>query len=249
MRSRILLCAAHVVGNASLLLLGYYWLGLGESDAAHLALSAAVIVFFALAAVWLHGTAFVLFRRSENQMFARAARLALRNLVPLFLLGVVVLCLYLALWHFYYSFGHEAFNIGSYSTMKLRRPVAPNNVLKAFQAFIWFLRWFVVPVLAFPLASEIAQKGWSGYSLAPFKRSKKVLYWLEAGLLTVAAVLVPLYLVLWIPTMSSFSMQVFSVVARFGLGYLMFTGGLLALEFVTSAGSPPVTQLSTAVSP
>lgn len=249
MPSRILLGALHLVGNALLLLLGYYWLGLGESDAAHLALSAAVIVFFALAAIWLHGTAMVLFRRDENLTFAAAAQRTLRHLLPLFILVLVVLLIYVALWRVYYSFGHEAFNIGSYTTMKLRRPVAPNNVLKVFQGFIWFIRWFVVPVLAFPLASEIANEGWSGFRFAAFKRSKKILFWLEAGVLTVAAVHLPVHLFLWVPTVSSFSLEVVSVIARLGLGYLLFTGCFLALEFLTSSGNPRSTQVSTAVSP
>ncbi len=246
-RSTTALCALHFVGNASLLLLGYYWLGLGESDSARLLISAAVILVFALAALWLHGTALVLFRGEAG--LTGAAKRTLRHLLPLFLFTIFVLLLYMGLLYLYNSFGHEAFVIGSYSTMKLRRPVQPSNVLKAFRVFIWVLRWIVVPVFALPLAAEIANSGWAGLSRAAFWRSKKVLFWIEVGILLVSAVHVPLHLFFWVPKMPDFSSEVVSVVARLGLGYLLFTAGLLALEFFTSAGKPRETQLSTAVSP
>jgi hypothetical protein len=243
------LCAAHLAGNALLLLLGYYWLGLGESNAAHLAFSAAVIICFVLAALWLHGTALVLFRRDESLTFAGAAGRALHNLLPLFVLSALVFAVYMLLWHFYESFGHSAFNIGSYSTMKLRRPVEPTGVLRAFHGFIWFLRWLVVPFLAIPLASEVANRGWSGFGLTAFRRSRLFLFWIEAGVLAVAAVHLPLHLFLWVPTMPNFSMEVLSVIVRLGFGYLLFTVGLLVLEFLTSAGSPRSTQVNTVGSP
>ena len=248
-RSRFLLCAVHLLGNGSLLLLGYYWLGMGEADGLELVRSALLILALALAAIWLHGTALVMFRREETLSFRTAAVRSLRHLLPLFILSIVVFFVYMALWHFNDSFGHQAFNIGSYSTMKLRRPVAPNNVLKAFHIFIWIMRWIVVPVLAFPLAAAVAYSGWQGFRLAAFRRSKKVLFWIEAGVLLVAATHLPLHLYFWVPKMSSFSMEVVSVTARFSIAYLLFTAGLLAVEFFTSAGIPRTTQVSTVVSP
>lgn len=63
------LVLAHLAGNALLLWLGYYWLGLGESRAAAVAWSAAVALFIVAGACWLHGSA-----------YARSFRIALRNL-------------------------------------------------------------------------------------------------------------------------------------------------------------------------
>ena len=53
-----LLIAIHLAGNALLLWLGYYWLGLGESRAATLAWSAAIALVIVAGACWLHGAAF-----------------------------------------------------------------------------------------------------------------------------------------------------------------------------------------------
>ncbi len=246
-RQKMILTAAHLIGNGLLLYLGYFWLGMGESNAAHLLFSAAVILLFVLGALWLHGTSFVLFR--EEWSFYASAKRALKSLPPLFLLGLAAFGIYLLLRHFYNSFGHQAFNIGSYSTMKLRRPVEPTKVLQAFHVFIWILEWIVVPVFALPLAAEVANNGWSGFTFGAFRKSKKWLYWVEAGILVVAAIHLPLHLFFWIPKVSSFSLEVISVAARLGLGYLLFTGLLLAVEYFTSAGSPRVTQPNTVVSP
>jgi len=243
-RSRLMLFASHLAGNALLLLLGYYWLGLGESDAAHLAWSGAVILLFVLGALWLHGTALVAFR---GDGLGASVKRALRNLAPLFVLAVVVLLIYAALQHFYYSFGHEAFTVGSYSTMKLRRPVEPGKVLTAFHVFITLMRWLFVPAFALPLAAEVANNGWAGFRAGAFRKLRKFLYWLKVFVILVS-IRSTLELFSWIPKMPNFSMEVVSVIARFGLGYFIFTLFLLVLE-LTASGNPRVTQPSTVPSP
>jgi hypothetical protein len=54
-----LVSLVHLVANALLLLLGYYWLGLSESNAFHLAWSFLVIAVFVATAIWLHGATFL----------------------------------------------------------------------------------------------------------------------------------------------------------------------------------------------
>jgi hypothetical protein len=46
--------ARHFVGNAALLALGYYWLGLGEARVSDVAWSAAVALILAAGAAWLY---------------------------------------------------------------------------------------------------------------------------------------------------------------------------------------------------
>ena len=83
-RSALPLWLLHLIGNALLLWFGYYWLGVSESDMAHLLWSALIIVIGVGAALWIHGTALVFFDRYEQPSFARALRTAGRNLLPLF---------------------------------------------------------------------------------------------------------------------------------------------------------------------
>lgn len=248
-RSKALLVALHLIGNALLLWLGYYWLGTAESDAAHLAWSVLVIVGFMAAALWLHGTALVLFHRETEKRFATAARTALWHLAPLFLIGIATLGIYslLAWWHD--SFGHKAFVIGSYATMRLRKPVAPARVLHWFDVVIWLLQWMIAPALLFRLAASVALRGWAGFRFPwPVPRVRGF-YWVAVCALLLCAIWVPVKLISWVPHIAEFGLQVVSFLSRLGLGYLLFAGALLVLEFLTSSGRPRLSQPSTAASP
>ncbi len=78
-RSIALLCVLHLLGNALLLWLGYYWLGIGEANGLQLAWSAFVILVFICSAIWLHGTALALFDANRESTLAGAARAALES--------------------------------------------------------------------------------------------------------------------------------------------------------------------------
>ncbi len=66
--------------------------------------------------------------------------------------------------------------------------------------------------------------------------------------LLVCAVWVPLRLASWKPWMGGFGQEATSLVARFGLAYLLFVVACLLLAFVTSRGRPSFSQPSTVVS-
>ncbi|MBV9156110.1 MAG: hypothetical protein JO097_07590, partial [Acidobacteriaceae bacterium] len=178
------LCLSHLIGNALLLWLGYYWLGIGESDAAHLLWSALVILILLCSGLWLHGTGLTFFRQNTNVQ--TAARTALRNLLPLFVLCLAAVIIYGLLMYWRNHFGHSAFVIGSYATMKLRKPVAPSGVLLGFHVLIWLLRWLVAPSLLLPVAASVAVSGWVGFA-RPWKRGNQLLYWIEVCALLVCA--------------------------------------------------------------
>jgi hypothetical protein len=248
-RSTSMLSIAHLIGNALLLYIGYRWLGMGESDGPHLAASIAVLLVFIFGALWLHGTTFAYFDRAARLNFRHAALRCFRHLLPLLTLAVTAAAIYVLLAWWRDSFQHRAFVIGSYTTMTLRKPVSPSAVERWFHAFIWILRWVIVPVFFLPLAAGAALEGWAGirwHSLRPLRR---VTYWLEAAALLLCAIWVPLKLVHWVPHIDSFSGQVASLVVRLGMGYLLFIAALLSLEFFTSSGRPRVTQVNTASTP
>lgn len=243
------LVIAHLVGNALLLYVGYRWLGMSESDGPHLLASISALLLFVFGALWLHGTAFASFDRTGNGSFGSAALRTLRHLLPLFVLAVAAAVIYglLAWWHD--SFQHNAFAIGSYTTMKLRKPVSPSSIERGFHAFIWILRWMVVPVILLPLAAGAATNGRPGIHWRSLARGRSVIYWLEVCALLLCAIWLPLRLVNWIPPVSSFNGQFASLAARLGFGYLLFVAALLSLEFFTASGRPRLTQVSTASVP
>ena len=248
-RSTLPLAIAHLIGNALILWLGYYWLGIAESDGAHLAWSAIVLFVSVLAALWLHGTAFAVFGKSEERRFGPAARKAASNLFPLFVLAICAILLYWALAQIYNKFAHNAFVIASYLTLHLRKPVSPARVLAWYHTLIWILRWVALPALLLPLVASSARDGWRGYRWASLRRSRNALYWIEVCAFLLLAIWVPLKLLHWVPKLPAFDAQMASFFARLALGYLLFVAALLSLEFFTSAGKPREIQPSTVPSP
>jgi hypothetical protein len=247
--SLVALAAAHIAGNALLLWLGYYWLGVGESDGLHLAWSTIVVLVLACGTVWLHGMALAYFASESERRVSVAAKTAWKHLLPLLVLATATLVVYGLTAYLRAAFDHSAFLVGSYATMRLRKPVAPSAVLRGFYAFIWLLRWVVIPVLLFPLAAAVAKQGWSGFRRASFARSKRVLYWAEVCVLLLLAIWVPLKLEAWVPNVEQFAMQMTSFGVRAIIAYLLFVLALLALEFVTSVGKPRSSQVSAAAAP
>lgn len=240
----IRLFAAHLLGNALILLLGYYWLGLADSSGVAVLWSAFVIVAVFAAALWLHGSALVFFRQKQT-----AFRTTARHLLPLLLLAVIAVALYAGLSFLRDSFSHQAFVIGSYATMKTRKPVTPSSVLKAWHLFIAFLEWLVLPALLVPVAAAIAERGWRGFSFHALHRCRSFLYWVGVAAIMFAGIYMPWRLANWVPTFAAFSVQFLSFLVRFAVTYLLFTTGLLLLEYFTSGGKPSSTQATTGVSP
>ena len=91
-----------------------------------------------------------------------------------------------------------------------------------------------------PYISAIVSRGFRGYRPTPFT-------WMERALiplLLLCALWLPFQLLAWRPLMSGFNLEMASFIVRALFAYLLFAGGLLALE-----GMPLFTQRKRAVSP
>src|SRR5262249_37880364 len=120
------LALIHLGGNALLLLLVYYWLGIGESRAATLAWSVLVLVVFLCLACILHGASFLVLGGAGLRP---ALRTSGRNLLPILVVVFAALAIYLLLAQWADYSQQPAFRIASWLTLKLRRPVKPAAVL------------------------------------------------------------------------------------------------------------------------
>lgn len=248
-RSDSLLFAIHFIGNALILWLAYYWLGVGESNIARLTWSALLALVVVCAFVWLHGASFAYFRFGRTGL-PQALTAAARHLLPLFLLGIATLIIYgmLSWWRGYSS--HVAFTIASWLTLKTRHPFKPATILAIFSTALWIVRWLVLPVLLLPLAAGLATKGWHGFRGESHGMRRRWLYWVEVVGLLFVGIWVPIWLVLaWVPLFHHFSVEVVSFLIRLTIGYLMFVTALLFLEFFTSGGSPRTNQVNTVSAP
>ena len=243
-RPNLTLVAIHLAGNALLLWLGYYWLGIGESRTLTLLWSLFVALFIVCASCLLHGATFVYF--AEQPRLSQAFRTALRNLPAILTAALLILALYLLLNRWADYSPQPAFKLASWLTLKFRKPVKPSTVLRVFNAVTWLFRWVILPVPFLPMLSGVASKGWRGF--ARFCKVK-LLYWLQAPILLLCAFWLPFKLLGWVPRSGSFVMEILSFAARLLFAYLLFVASWLLLAFLTSAGKPVLSHSKTTVSP
>jgi hypothetical protein len=241
------LLSFHLLGNALLLWLGYTWLGIPESNTAHLLLSVAALLVFICATLWLHGTAFVYFSRETGRGLRQATVAALRHLPALAALAGLAVLLYAALMWANGMLDAPAFRVASWLTLTIRKPVPPARVLLIFQALVWLLRWLLLPALLIPPAAAISANGFAGFKR--FARRWELLRSLKVFALVLGAVWVPLKLLAWVPKMPNFSAEMASLLVRAAAAYLLSAGLLLVLERIASAGSPSLSHRSSSAVP
>jgi hypothetical protein len=241
------LCAVHVIGNALILWLGYAWLGIPESNAVHLLWSLLTVLLFACSALWLHGTAFVYFRRSPESNLRNSAVVALRHLPALFALAVIAIVLYWLLSVVNGMLGQPAFQLASWLTMTIRKPVPPPRILAWFHGVVWLVQWLVLPAIFVPAAAKLAAEGFG--SIRNFVEKPRLLRSLTVFVLLLGAVWAPMKLLAWVPEMPNFAAEMGSFLVRAAIAYLLFAGLLLVLERAMSSGSPSLTQRSSSATP
>jgi hypothetical protein len=242
------LVIVHVLANAIVLWLGYYWLGIGETRAATLAWSTVIALVVVALGCWTYGASFAFFEKTGNRRVIAAWKAALWNLLPLAAagLGIAIVYYLLSMWNDYSA--HPAARVGSYLTLTLRKPVRPSSVLRVFRVVLGLVRWALLPVLLLPMLAAVASHGWRGFRRVG-ALSRKWLYWLEAPILLLCSMWAPLAILGWIPRVHSFGMEAASFAVRGSIAYLLFVVAWLALAFVTSGGTPRFTQSKTVDSP
>jgi hypothetical protein len=235
----------HLLANAVILWLGYYWLGIAESRALTLTGSIVVALFVVVLATWTYAASFLY--RDRPSAF-QAWRASLSNIGSLILIALVLALIYwlLARWAAYSV--KTVLTVASFLTLKLRVPVRPASVGRVFNTVLWLVRWMIVPVIFVPLLKAVAERGWRG-SGAIRMRPSSWIYWIEVPVLLYCFLKVPLLLLSWVPPLEGFIWQSASFALRAVVAYLLFGAAWLTLAFVTSAGTPRETQPSTVVSP
>jgi len=246
-RPNMTLAALHLAGNAVLLFLGYYWLGIGESRTLTLMWSLFVALFLAAVTAVLHGATFAYFGEPSPGLPA-AFRTAVRHLPAIVAATLAVLALYVLLdrWAEYST--QPAFSIASWLTLNLRKPVKPATIQRLFNIVTWLVRWIVLPILLLPMIAGAASRGWRGFTYFGKPGGRRI-YWLACPVLVLCGFWLPFRFIGWVPTVGSFAMEIISFTVRFLMAYLLFVGAWLLLAFLTSAGKPVLSQSRTVVSP
>jgi hypothetical protein len=222
---------------------------MSESDGPHLLASAAAAFAIVAGAVWLHGFAIISFGPGAPHTLGGSAKAALRRLPVLFVIALIGLALYGLLAYLETGFTHRSFQVASLLTMIFRRPVKPQWILSVFSWALAAVRWLIMPALLLPLAARAVADGWSALRKPSFRTSVRLLYLAQVLLLVICAFWLPFKLLDWIPAFKPFFMQMASLIVRFGIGYFLFVGALLGLDWVTSRGIPEASQPETVLSP
>jgi hypothetical protein len=226
------LAAIQLVGNAVALWVGYYWLSIGEARAGLLVWSFTVALFTSALFFWIHGAGLAYGRDPQSSPYL----IALRRLPVLLAAAIVVLLLYIALAKLQDACADPSFRLASWLTLKLRKPVKPAAVLGIVVAIFWLIRWIVLPILLM---------AWTQWRRPPGLRGGPV--WAQrllTPILLLVALWLPFRILHWHPLMTNFPLEMTSFIVRTAIAYLLFTGGLLALE-----GIPLFTQRNKAASP
>ena len=221
----------HVIGNALLFAAFFYWLQINEETGARFAaavVSGLLIGFFTLT---LHGATFDYFREGTDSSFASALRRVIPRLPWLLIWAAifgVVLWLIGQLW----DYSPQAGGWGRHLLPEfLRRRVSPRSVISLASAVVWFLFFFVWPVMFLPVGSQTASSGVRGmFSGSAWRPLRDFRFWIVYAVCFVVGGYLPYRLAHMTPTRPSpLSTQTWSVAMRFGLGYLLLVTAWLVL--------------------
>jgi hypothetical protein len=237
----------HVLGNAALIGIVYWWLGLGDANAGQLLLTVVMGLAAILAGLWLHAGSFAWFRDNQPSKLAPAFRSTLRKLPAFAVAALGVLLVYLLIQWIESLLYPAATTFASWLTFHLRKPVRPLWMIRGLQGIFWALRWLILPAFVLPLLSAIAGHGWRGFRYLKNSRMQTLprYFWLKCAVLTLTAFYVPDLIIHWVPRVKGISMETFSFATRFLAAYFLLVASWLLLVFISSGGRPRVIQPTT----
>lgn len=226
---------AHLVANAAVLGLFYFWLGILDANGLQLAATALFGALLAAFTLWLHGSAFAYFRE-PGQSLGHAYRTALRHLPALALIVIVAVALY---WAVSWLLNHappKAAMTASWLTMRLRRPVRPSLILGIMTGAIRVVEWFVIPVLLLPIAAAAADLGWRGFAPRSLALLRRLPFLIACPVLLLLALYAPWRLIHWTPWQGKLAIEMTSFLSRWILAWLLFVTAWLAVTVLSGGG-------------
>ncbi len=239
-----LLWLIHVVANASLMIAFFYWLRIPEESALQLAFTAASGLLIAVATLWLHAATFDYFQLSEHRL-GQSLRRSVACL-PAFLVWVAIFGLGLWLVGQLWIYDQQAGGwIRHLLPGFLRKSITPRSAMAATWWLLWFLFYFLWPVVSLPVGAQVAANNFRGfYAKAAFRPLRELRFWIAYFVCFVIGGYIPFELIWMTPTKPSpLDQQKVSMAMRFGVAYLLLVTAwliLCAAIMRTSAGEETV---------
>ena len=222
----------HVLGNALLMVAFFYWTRIPEESGRQFALTLVCGLLIALATLWLHSATFDYFRPAAKPSLKQSFRSSAVR-IPAFFLWMVIFGLGFwligQLWRYDEQVGGW---IRHLLPGLLRRAVTSRFMFSAASWFVWFLYFFLWPLLLLPVGAQVAIKSFCGFfSAAAFRLLREPRYWIAYLICFLVGAYVPYKLAWMTPTRpSTLDVEKWSMVLRLGFGYLLMVTAWLVLS-------------------
>jgi hypothetical protein len=230
----------HLVANAAFLVAFFYWTQIPEETGLQFAFSCISGLLIAGIALWLHCATFDYFGVEGERNFKRSLHRSASRMFPFLIWAVVfgaVLWLITNLWDYDQQIGGWLRHL---LPGLLRRRVSPRPVMAVVSGLIFFLCFFLWPLLFLPVGARVGDRGFRGFvssrALHPIRSFR---FWLIYAICFFLGAYLPFKLAWMTPSpssLSSLSQQTWSMVLRLGLGYvLLVTAWLVLCATITHA--------------
>jgi hypothetical protein len=215
--------AVHMVANALLMLVFFYWIRIPEETGWEFALTVIGGLAIAFCTLSLHTATFDYFSLASQRRFIASLRRSIAR-VPAFLLWTIIFGVVLWLIGELWGYDEQA---GGYTRHLLplfaRKGTTPRSMFSVAHWLVWFLYFFVWPILFLPVGAQVATKNIRGFlSAAALRPIRKWRFWLTYLVCFVIGAYIPYTLAWMVPRKPSpLSDQQWSMGLRLGFGYLL----------------------------
>lgn len=243
----------HLIGNALLMVAFFYWIRIPEETGWQFALTILGALVIAFGTLWLHSATFDYFSLASEQQFKSSLRRSVARL-PAFLLWTIAFGVVLWLIGQLWTYDEQTGGYARHSLpLFIRKGVTPRSMFSGAHWGVWFLYFFLWPILFLPVGGQVAVMNFYGFwSAAAFRPIRRWRFWLAYLVCFVVGAYVPYTLAWMVPRKPSpLSEQTWSMVLRLGFGYLLLVTAWIVLcaaimrasdgeETVTEAEAQPV---------
>ena len=232
----------HVFANALLFTAFFYWLRIDDESGFHVAITVLLGAAIILCTMWLHAATmdyFHAYHVGDTPAFGHSMSKSLAR-VPAFLVWALVFGVVLEL--IAGAWDHDA-QIGGWSRhllpLFLRKHLSPREMTSAFVALVWFVFYFLWPILLLPVAAQVARFNFRGFFGRPllnaFRPIRSLRFWILYIVCFVVGLYLPYRLANVVPKEhASLHYQTTSMAARIGIGYLLLIAAWLVVCSATT---------------
>jgi hypothetical protein len=221
----------HLVANALLMVAFFYWARIPEESGLQFALTTASGLLIAFVTLWLHCATFAYFRPARKRSLKESLRRSVAR-VPAFLVWSVIFGLGLWLIGQLWAYDEQVGGWVRHTLPGFLRPVVtPRLAFSLASWLVWLLFFLVWPILWLPVGGQVAIKNFRGfYATAGMRLLRELRFWIVYLICFAVGAYVPYKLVWMVPTKpSSLNQQIWSVVFRMGLSYVLLVTAWLVL--------------------